>query len=146
MHQRDAELNPLVSVIIVSYNGRTYLDKCLDSLKVTTYPNFEILVVDNNSSDQSSDMVKMKYPYVKLIELKKNLGFAMANNLGAEAGKGDFYIILNNDTIVTQTWLSELVNAVIQSQDNEVAIAELSFPSLLSGMMAIYTKWSAGLE
>jgi len=123
MHQRDAELNPLVSVIIVSYNGRTYLDKCLDSLKVTTYPNFEILVVDNNSSDQSSDMVKMKYPYVKLIELKKNLGFAMANNLGAEAGKGDFYIILNNDTIVTQTWLSELVNAVIQSQDNEVAIA-----------------------
>ena len=123
MHQRDAELNPLVSVIIVSYNGRTYLDKCLDSLKVTTYPNFEILVVDNNSSDQSSDMVKMKYPYVKLIELKKNLGFAMANNLGAEAGKGDFYIFLNNDTIVTQTWLSELVNAVIQSQDNEVAIA-----------------------
>jgi len=122
-HQRDAELNPLVSVIIVSYNGRTYLDKCLDSLKVTTYPNFEILVVDNNSSDQSSDMVKMKYPYVKLIELKKNLGFAMANNLGAEAGKGDFYIFLNNDTIVTQTWLSELVNAVIQSQDNEVAIA-----------------------
>jgi GT2 family glycosyltransferase len=117
-------LNPLVSVIVVNYNGKIYLDKCLDSLKSTTYENFEILVVDNNSSDQSSDLVKKKYPYVKLIELKKNLGFAIANNLGAEAAKGDFYIFLNNDTVVTQSWLSELVNAIIESQDNEVAIAQ----------------------
>jgi GT2 family glycosyltransferase len=123
-HQRDEELSPLVSVIIVNYNGKIYLDECLDSLKSTTYQNFEILVVDNNSSDQSSDLIKRRYPYVKLIELKKNQGFAIANNLGAEAAKGDFYIFLNNDTIVTQTWLSELVNAIIESQDNEVAIAQ----------------------
>jgi GT2 family glycosyltransferase len=61
---------------------------------------------------------------VKLIELKKNLGFAPANNLGAEVGKGDFYIFLNNDTIVTKAWLSELVKAIVGSQDDEVAIAQ----------------------
>jgi GT2 family glycosyltransferase len=117
-------LDPIVSVIILNYNGKIYLDKCLDSLKSTTYQNFEILVVDNNSSDQSSDLIKQRYPYVKLIELKKNLGFSIANNLGAEAARGDFFVFLNNDTIVTQTWLSELVNAIIESQDNEVAIAQ----------------------
>jgi GT2 family glycosyltransferase len=117
-------LNPFVSIIIVNYNGEFYLDKCLDSLKVTTYPNFEVIVIDNHSSDRSSDLVKGKYPYVKLIELTRNLGFAIANNLGAEAAKGDFYIFLNNDTIVTKTWLSELVKAIIGSQDDKVAIAQ----------------------
>ena len=100
------------------------LEANADSLRFTTYANFEILGVDNNSSDQSSDLVKRKYQYVKLINLKKNLGFAMANYLGAEAAKVDFYIFLNNDTIVTKTWLSELVNAIVESQDNKVAIAQ----------------------
>jgi len=117
-------LNTFVSIIIVNYNGEFYLDRCLDSLKDTTYPNFEVIVIDNNSSDRSSDLVKSKYPYVKLIELKKNLGFAPANNLGAEVGKGDFYIFLNNDTIVTKTWLYELVKAIVGSQDDKVAIAQ----------------------
>jgi GT2 family glycosyltransferase len=117
-------LDPLVSVIIVNYNGEAYLDRCLDSLRSTTYSNFEIRVIDNNSSDQSLDLIKRKYPYVKVMGLKKNLGFATANNLGAEAAKGDFYIFLNNDTIVTETWLSELVNAIIKSQDDQVAIAQ----------------------
>ena len=117
-------MNTFVSIIIVNYNGEFYLDRCLDSLKDTTYPNFEVIVIDNNSSDRSSDLVKSKYPYVKLIELKKNLGFAPANNLGAEVGKGDFYIFLNNDTIVTKTWLYELVKAIVGSQDDKVAIAQ----------------------
>jgi GT2 family glycosyltransferase len=117
-------LTPLVSVIIVNYNGEVYLDKCLDSLRATTYPNFEVLVIDNNSTDQSSDLVKRNYPYVKLIKLKTNQGFAVANNLAAKEAKGDFYIFLNNDTVVTKTWLSELVNAIIESEDKEVAIAQ----------------------
>ena len=117
-------MNPFVSIIIVNYNGEFYLDRCLDSLRATIYPNFEVLVIDNNSTDQSSDLVKRKYPYVKLIKLNKNLGFAIANNLAAKEAKGDFYIFLNNDTIVTGTWLSELVNAIIESEDKEVAIAQ----------------------
>jgi GT2 family glycosyltransferase len=117
-------LSPIVSVIIVNYNGEIYLDRCLDALRATTYQNFEILVIDNNSTDQSSNLIKTKYPYVRLIELKKNLGFAVANNLAAKKAEGSFYIFLNNDTVVTKTWLTELMNAIIGSHDKEVAIAQ----------------------
>jgi GT2 family glycosyltransferase len=113
-----------VSIIIVNYNGKVYLDKCLDSIKKTTlYTNLEVLVIDNNSADGSVDLVKENYPAVKIIELKENLGFAAANNLAAKEAKGDLYVFLNNDTIVTKTWLSELVKSVTQN-DREVAIAQ----------------------
>ena len=113
-----------VSVIIVNYNGKVYLDKCLDSIKNTTlYSDLQVLVVDNNSVDGSANMVKEKYPDVKIIELKENVGFCKANNLGAKEAKGDLYVFLNNDTIVTNTWLSELVKSVTEN-DREVAIAE----------------------
>jgi GT2 family glycosyltransferase len=113
-----------VSIIIVNYDGKVYLDKCLDSIKKTTlYTNLEVLVIDNNSADGSVDLVKENYPAVKIIELKENLGFAAANNLAAKEAKGDLYVFLNNDTIVTKTWLSELVKSVTQN-DREVAIAQ----------------------
>jgi GT2 family glycosyltransferase len=114
----------LVSIIIVNYNGKVYLDKCLDSIKkATLYSNLEVLVIDNNSADGSVDLVKEKYPGVKTIELKENVGFAAANNLAAKQAKGDLYVFLNNDTIVTNTWLSELVKSVTEN-DREVAIAQ----------------------
>jgi len=113
-----------VSIIIVNYNGKVYLDKCLDSIKKTTLnSNPEVLVIDNNSADGSVDLVKEKYPEVKIIELKENVGFAAANNLAAKDSKGDLYVFLNNDTIVTKTWLSELVKSVTEN-DREVAIAQ----------------------
>jgi GT2 family glycosyltransferase len=114
----------LVSIIIVNYNGKAYLDRCLDSIKRTTpYSNFEILVVDNNSVDGSVDLVKEKYPEVKIIELNENVGFAKANNLASKQAKGDLYVFLNNDTIVTEMWLHELVKSVTEN-DEKVAIAQ----------------------
>jgi GT2 family glycosyltransferase len=117
-------LDELVSIIIANYNGKKYLDKCLDSLKNTEYSNFEILVIDNNSTDGSVDLVKQNYPYIKLIELKENLGFAVSNNLAATQARGDFYVFLNNDTIVTNTWLSELAGSLMDGKDDRVAIAQ----------------------
>ena len=113
-----------VSIIIVNYNGKVYLDKCLDSIKKTSlYPNFEVLVVDNNSVDGSVELIKEKYPEVKIIESRENVGFAGANNLAAKEAKGDLYVFLNNDTRVTKDWLSELVKSVTEN-DSEVAIAQ----------------------
>ena len=113
-----------VSIIIVNHNGKVYLDKCLDSIKKTTlYTSLEVLVVDNNSADSSVDLVKEKYPEVKIMELKENVGFAAANNLAAKDAKGDLFVFLNNDTIVTKTWLSELVKSVTEN-DRKVAIAQ----------------------
>jgi GT2 family glycosyltransferase len=113
-----------VSIIIVNYNGKVFLDKCLDSIKKTTpFSNLEVLVIDNNSDDGSVDLVKERFPEVKIIELKENVGFAAANNLAAIEAKGDLYVFLNNDTIVTNTWLSELVKSVTENE-KEVAIAQ----------------------
>jgi GT2 family glycosyltransferase len=96
----------------------------LDSIKKTTrYSDLEVLVVDNNSADGSVDSVKEKYPEVKIIEFMENVGFAAANNLAAKEAKGDLYVFLNNDTIVTKDWLSELVKSVTEN-DREVAIAQ----------------------
>jgi len=113
-----------VSIIIVNYNGKVYLDRCLDSLKWTThYSGLEVLVIDNNSDDDSVNLVREKYPDVKVLELRENVGFARANNLAAKEAKGDLYVFLNNDTIVTKSWLSELVKAVTENE-KEVAIAQ----------------------
>jgi GT2 family glycosyltransferase len=96
----------------------------LASIKKTTlYSNLEVLVVDNNSTDDSVDLIKEEYPEVKIIELRENVGFAGANNLAAKEAKGELYVFLNNDTIVTKTWLSELVKSLTEN-DREVAIAQ----------------------
>jgi len=117
-------MHEFVSIIIANYNGKIYLDKCLLSLKNTKYSNFEIIVVDNNSSDGSISMIRQIYPYVKLIELKQNLGFGASSNLGAKEAKGHFYVFLNNDTIVTTPWLQELVRALTEEKTGPVAIAQ----------------------
>ncbi|MDP2841594.1 MAG: glycosyltransferase, partial [Candidatus Methanoperedens sp.] len=73
---------PLVSVIIVNYNGKVFLKNCLSSLFTQSYPSIEVIFVDNGSGDGSADYVRKEFPSVRIIESKKNLGFAKGNNLG----------------------------------------------------------------
>ena len=106
------EKTPLVSIIIVNYNGKRFLDACLGSLYRQSYPATEILLVDNGSSDGSVAYVREHYPGVKAIETGENFGFARANNIGIEASRGEYVATLNNDTEVTPSWLSALVEAM----------------------------------
>jgi len=80
-----------------------------------TYPNYEVIVVDNGSSDGSPDIVTRNFKNVKLITNKKNLGFAKGNNVGIKASKGNLIVLLNNDVVADPTWLSELVKATVDS-------------------------------
>ena len=91
--------NPKVSIIIPHWNGIEILSECLDSLTQTEYSNKEIIVVDNASTDGSSDWVNINYPSVKLIENDQNYGYAGGCNRGANAATGDYLTFLNNDTI-----------------------------------------------
>ncbi|MEM3062872.1 MAG: glycosyltransferase family 2 protein, partial [Nitrososphaerota archaeon] len=102
---------PLVSIIILNYNAGQLLFNCIESLLKTNYPNYEIIVVDNASHDQSHKKCKEMFPQINLIENKENLGYCEGNNVGIRAAKGEFLVILNPDTIVAQNWLSELVYA-----------------------------------
>lgn len=102
---------PLISVIIVSYNGRKWLTACLSSLNRQTYPRFETILVDNHSSDGSVRYVKANFPKVKVITNSSNLGFATGNNIGAKHSKGEYLVLLNNDTQVPKNYLSKFYEA-----------------------------------
>jgi len=105
---------PFVSIIILNYNSGDFLLKCVESVFKTQYNNFEVLVVDNASIDNSHKKCKEKFNTIQLIENKKNLGYCEGNNKGIQNAKGDFLAILNPDTIVEPTWLAELITAYIK--------------------------------
>ncbi|MGB9696167.1 MAG: glycosyltransferase family 2 protein [Ignavibacteria bacterium] len=105
----------MISVIILNYNGRMLLQTCLDSVLQQTYRDFEIIVLDNGSSDGSYEFLKANYsniPNVTVIYSKKNLGFAGGNNYALNFAQGEYVVLLNNDTIVDINWLKELYNAI----------------------------------
>lgn len=108
---------PLVSIIIVNYNGKLYLEKCLESIKKVNYDNLEIIVVDNNSTDGTIEFLVQNYPSIITLKLDKNYGFAKPNNIAAKIAKGDFILFLNNDTEVTPNFLSELVQVLAQNPE-----------------------------
>lgn len=102
-------MKPVVSIIIVNWNGLTHLPVCLDSLAAQTFRDFEIVLVDNGSDDDSVTFVKEHYPRVRVISLLENTGFASGNNHGLEHSRGDYIVTLNNDTRVEPDWLESLV-------------------------------------
>jgi len=113
---------PIVSIIIVNYNGKKHLEKCLKSIMKINYPNPEIILVDNNSTDDSIEFVKNTYPSIIIIKLDKNYGFAEPNNIGAKNAKGDFFLFLNNDTEVDPNFVGEMVKVL--QQDSKIAICQ----------------------
>ncbi|KAF0218728.1 MAG: glycosyl transferase family [Geobacteraceae bacterium] len=99
----------LVSIIIVNWDGRCHLETCLDSLEAQTFRDFEVIVVDNGSTDGSVPFVRERYPWVHLVELPKNTGFATGNNIGLTHAAGEYIVVLNNDTKADAEWLARLV-------------------------------------
>ncbi|MBY0425328.1 MAG: glycosyltransferase family 2 protein [Cytophagales bacterium] len=105
---------PLVSIITVNYNGADLTALMIASLKKITYPNIEIIVVDN-ASKESPHFLKEQFPEIELIISPTNLGFAGGNNLGIKASKGKYIFLLNNDTEVDTGFLEPLVNKLESS-------------------------------
>lgn len=101
--------SPEVSIIIVNWNGKAFLEECLVSLAAQTYRDFEVILVDNGSVDGSVDYLRAAFPWVHVIPLTENTGFAAANNTGYDYSSGHHIVTLNNDTTVDEKWLEELV-------------------------------------
>lgn len=102
---------PLVSVIIPNWNGAVHLPTCLESLRRQTWQDFEVIVVDNGSRDGSLELLARDYPEVRVLALGENRGFAGACNAGIRAARGEFVVLLNNDTEADPRWLEEVVAA-----------------------------------
>lgn len=92
--------NPELSIIIVSWNVRQMLEHCLSSIKKNLTLNYEVIIVDNNSSDQTKEMVQSKFPEFLLIANSRNIGFAAANNQALAQARGKWLLILNPDTVL----------------------------------------------
>ena len=99
------------SIIILNYNAGKLLLDCVESITKTNSENYEIILVDNNSKDNSHKECKKKFPKLRLIENNQNLGYCEGNNVGIRKAKGKFIVILNPDTIVERDWLNELISA-----------------------------------
>ncbi len=101
---------PLVSIVTVNYNQSATTIDLIESLSQITYPNIEIIVVDNASKNDDAKVIKEKFPRIVLVESIINYGFAGGNNLGIMRSRGEYVLLLNNDTIVEPNFLEPLVN------------------------------------
>jgi len=104
----------VISVIIPNWNGTTLLPGCLDSLRTQTHPDYEVILVDNASTDDSVEMTRREYPEVRVLELDRNLGLTGGVNAGIAIARGEIIALLNNDAEAeaTPAWLTELEAAL----------------------------------
>lgn len=116
------------SVIVLAWNGMEYLENCLDTVLSQECADFEVIVVDNDSSDDSADFVAARYPQVRLIRNERNLGFSAGNNVGLRAASGDVLVLLNQDTVVQTGWLEALMVA-FEQPDVGIAGCKALYPN-----------------
>lgn len=112
-------MSPLVSIIILSYNSRRYIERCLDSVFAQTYPNLEVIFIVNGNADGSADLVRQKYGArhgLVVIDPQENLWFARGNNLGLARARGQYILTLNQDTIPAPNFVAVQV-AVMEADE-----------------------------
>ncbi|HYG00991.1 MAG TPA: glycosyltransferase family 2 protein [Chryseosolibacter sp.] len=118
---------PLVSIITINFNQLHHTVELLKSLERVTYPNFEVIVVDNCSNVNPENEIKDRFPTVKVICSETNLGFAGGNNLGIAEAKGEYLLFLNNDTEVDPGFLQPLVELFEENPNAGAASSKIIF-------------------
>ncbi|HEV2952573.1 MAG TPA: glycosyltransferase family 2 protein [Candidatus Dormibacteraeota bacterium] len=141
---------PRASVVVVTYNGIKYLPTCFEALLGQELEGgFEVILVDNSSSDGTAALVEERFPTVRLIRSESNLGFAGGNNLGIGAARGGYVILLNNDTRVRPGWLQALV-ATADSEPRAGAVASklvlMNRPGILNNCGSMLLSDGSGAD
>jgi len=133
---------PLLSIIIPHHGGFDILNECLNSLKKSTFSNYEIIVVDNNSKDDSIIRIKNEFPDIHILPLRENLGYAGGCNKGAEKSNGELLLFLNNDTIHNPNWIEPLVN--LMKEDNKIGSIQPKILNINEKQLFDYAGGSGG--
>tara|TARA_B100000886_G_scaffold202579_1_gene139934 strand:- start:419 stop:1288 length:870 start_codon:yes stop_codon:yes gene_type:complete len=137
-----------VHIVVLTWNNKTILKRCLESLEninhknnMYDYTNFTVNVIDNNSSDNSAEMIAKKFPKVKVIKNRKNLKFGAGYNAGLKKMNfhdNDFIILLNDDTIVSRDFIDELINPLLNDRKAIISVPKILFSSNINKI------WFAG--
>ena len=112
--------NPLISIVITTWNGEKYLIECISSLLNQSYKNMEIILVDNASSDRSVELVNQNFQGIQVIQNSKNLGFAEGTNIGILRAKGELVALFNQDAVAEKHWLENLINEIKSSDSWQI--------------------------
>lgn len=104
---------PLVSIVVLNWNGERIIRACLDSIRKLDYPNIEVIVVDNGSTDASTDIISNEFSEFCLLKNRRNLGFSAGMNVGIETSRGDLVLLFNNDAVAHPQSLSKMVRTIL---------------------------------
>jgi GT2 family glycosyltransferase len=118
----------MISVIVLNFNGKRHLEKCILALAAQTYENSEVIVVDNASSDGSVEYLEAQFPWVTIIKNKNNLGFAGGINSGIKKAHGDYILTLNDDTYADKHFLEHIIHPMLSHADVGMCACKMLFP------------------
>ncbi len=143
---------PLVFIIVLNFNGKNHLQYCLPSILKTSYRNYKVIFVDNNSQDDSIDYVKDNYPLIEVISLDKNIGWASGNNIGIQyalKNNAKYVLLSNNDIRVHADWVS----CAVEVAENDSFVGFVGFnvfgavkPAKLESYYQAKKKWNSLLH
>jgi GT2 family glycosyltransferase len=147
----------MVSILIVNWNGKRFLADCLNSIVEKVTVPYEVVMVDNNSTDGSAEIVEREFPWVRLVRSSENLGFIRGSNLAARHAKGDYLLLLNNDTVLLSDIADGLkildgdpkigvVGAIMYGKSGEIRPSTGHFPSPLRLWLIRSMGWSAARQ
>jgi GT2 family glycosyltransferase len=142
-------MNPDVSIVIVTWNGRHFLEPCLSAVEGQQGVTFETIVVDNGSEDGSAEFVREHFPSVRVIALRRNLGFAGGNNAGAATARGRYVAFLNNDTVAEPGWLTALRAGIDEQAGFALATSRIVYmhdPSIIDSAGDSVLRWGGAFK
>ena len=136
-----------VSIVVPNWNGMRFVGMCLDSLAQLDFEGHEVIVVDNGSRDGSREMIEEQYPWVRLLKMPDNMGFAIACNEGIKASNAEYIVLLNNDIEVTPDWLRELYEGMERHPECGMGTTKMMFldnRDVFYNTGDLFHSWSSG--
>lgn len=140
---------PEVSIVILTWNGRRFLDDCLRSVAAQAGVEWEAILVDNGSTDGTVQYVRERYPWVRIVALADNVGFTGGNNAGVREARGRYVAFLNNDTIVEPGWLAALRAGIDESRGIALTTSKIVYmhdPTILDSAGDAVLRWGGAFK
>jgi GT2 family glycosyltransferase len=142
-------MTPEVSIVIVTWNGRHHLEACLSAVGAQQGVAAETILVDNASTDGTAAFVRQRFPWVRIVSLRENHGFAGGNNAGVREARGRFVALLNNDTIVESGWLAALRAGIDEAAGFALATSRIVYmhdPGIIDSAGDGMLRWGGAFK